>query len=71
MSLDYVLAAPALMTCLVASSFILGRKADSEISSACWGIQNGPGTGKLMSEFVFDGNAVSAKIGALDPRKVL
>ena len=37
----------------------------------CWGIQNGPGTGKLISEFVFDGQAISAKIGALDPRNVL
>ena len=37
----------------------------------CWGIQNGPATGKLMSEFVFDGKAKSAKIGSLDPRKVL
>ncbi len=37
----------------------------------CWGIQNGPGTGKLISEFVFDGKAKSAKIGSLDPRKVL
>ena len=37
----------------------------------CWGIQNGPGTGKLMSEFVFDGMAKSARIGSLDPRKVL
>jgi glycine/D-amino acid oxidase-like deaminating enzyme len=37
----------------------------------CWGIQNGPGTGKLVSEFVFDGDAKSAKIGNLDPRKVL
>ena len=37
----------------------------------CWGIQNGPGTGKLMSEFVFDGKAVSAKVGSLDPRKVM
>ena len=37
----------------------------------CWGIQNGPGTGKLMSEFVFDGKAKSANIGSLDPRKVL
>ena len=38
---------------------------------SCWGIQNGPATGKLISEFVFDGRAVSAKIGGLDPRKVL
>ena len=36
----------------------------------CWGIQNGPGTGKLMAEFVFDGEARSAKVGALDPRRV-
>lgn len=37
----------------------------------CWGIQNAPGTGKLMSEFVFDGQAKSARIGSLDPRKFL
>ncbi|KAL8748430.1 MAG: hypothetical protein Q9184_007308 [Pyrenodesmia sp. 2 TL-2023] len=37
----------------------------------CWGIQNGPATGKLMSEFVFDGRATSARIGSLDPRKTL
>ena len=37
----------------------------------CWGIQNGPGTGKLISEFVFDGRAKSAGIGNLDPRKFL
>lgn len=37
----------------------------------CWGIQNAPGTGKLISEFVFDGDAKSAKIGSLDPRNFL
>ena len=37
----------------------------------CWGIQNGPGTGKLISELVFDGKAKSANIGSLDPRRVL
>lgn len=37
----------------------------------CWGIQNGPGTGKLISEFVFNGKAVSAKVGGLDPRRIL
>lgn len=37
----------------------------------CWGIQNGPGTGKLVSEFVFEGEAKSAKIKGLDPRHVL
>ncbi|KAH8663999.1 FAD dependent oxidoreductase, partial [Xylariales sp. PMI_506] len=34
----------------------------------CWGIQNGPGTGKLISEFIFDGAARSADISELDPR---
>ncbi|RMZ90551.1 hypothetical protein DV736_g2228, partial [Chaetothyriales sp. CBS 134916] len=37
----------------------------------CWGIQNGPGTGKLMSEFIFDGDAASADIKDLDPRRWL
>lgn len=37
----------------------------------CWGIQNAPGTGKLISEFVFEGQAKSANIGSLDPRKIL
>ncbi|PGH17265.1 hypothetical protein AJ80_04907 [Polytolypa hystricis UAMH7299] len=37
----------------------------------CWGIQNAPGTGKLMSEFVFEGKATSANIAGLDPRKFL
>nr|OQO17601.1 hypothetical protein B0A51_16690 [Rachicladosporium sp. CCFEE 5018] len=37
----------------------------------CWGIQNGPGTGKLVSEFVFDGEAKSAKIKGLNPRMAM
>ncbi|KAL4884054.1 FAD dependent oxidoreductase [Aspergillus karnatakaensis] len=37
----------------------------------CWGIQNAPGTGKLISEFVFDGRAKSANIASLDPRNFL
>ncbi|PYI10759.1 fad NAD binding oxidoreductase [Aspergillus sclerotiicarbonarius CBS 121057] len=37
----------------------------------CWGIQNAPGTGKLISEFVFDGEAKSAKISSLDPREYI
>ncbi|RMZ83587.1 hypothetical protein DV738_g1108, partial [Chaetothyriales sp. CBS 135597] len=37
----------------------------------CWGIQNAPATGKLMSEFIFDGNAVSANIRDLDPKRWL
>jgi glycine/D-amino acid oxidase-like deaminating enzyme len=36
-----------------------------------WGIQNSTGTGKVISELVFDGRAVSADISSLDPRKVL
>lgn len=35
---------------------------------SCWGIQNGPGTGKLVSEIVMEGRAVSAKLGNLDPK---
>lgn len=34
---------------------------------SCWGIQNGPGTGKLVSEILMDGKAKSAKLGQLDP----
>lgn len=37
----------------------------------CWGIQNSCATGKLMSEFVFEGKAKSAKIDSLDPRQFL
>ena len=37
----------------------------------CWGIQNGPGTGLLVSEFVFEGQARSAKVKGLDPRVCL
>ncbi|KAK8066330.1 hypothetical protein PG997_013077 [Apiospora hydei] len=35
----------------------------------CWGIQNGPATGKLMSEYIFDGAPKSADIDDLDPRQ--
>lgn len=37
----------------------------------CWGIQNSCATGKLISEFVFDGKATSANIGGHDPRSFL
>ncbi|RYC53852.1 hypothetical protein CHU98_g12354, partial [Xylaria longipes] len=37
----------------------------------CWGIQNAPGTGKLVSEIVFDGKAKSARLGGCDPANVL
>jgi glycine/D-amino acid oxidase-like deaminating enzyme len=35
---------------------------------SCWGIQNSCATGKLVSEFVFEGEAKSAQIGAMDPK---
>ncbi|KAK8212538.1 FAD dependent oxidoreductase [Phyllosticta capitalensis] len=35
----------------------------------CWGIQNGPATGKLVSEIVWDGKAKSANISSLSPAK--
>jgi glycine/D-amino acid oxidase-like deaminating enzyme len=34
-----------------------------------WGIQNGPVTGKLLSELIFDGKAITADIRSLDPRE--
>lgn len=34
---------------------------------SCWGINNGPGTGKIMSEILLDGKVKSADISALDP----
>ncbi|KAF2772303.1 FAD dependent oxidoreductase [Teratosphaeria nubilosa] len=37
----------------------------------CWGIQNGPGTGKVVSEFVWEGVGRSARVGGLDPRNFL
>ncbi|KAI3333958.1 FAD dependent oxidoreductase [Ustulina deusta] len=37
----------------------------------CWGIQNAPGTGKLVSELIFDGKAKSARLGGCDPANVL
>jgi glycine/D-amino acid oxidase-like deaminating enzyme len=37
----------------------------------CWGIQNSCATGKLMSEFIFEGEAKSARIESLDPRMYL
>lgn len=35
----------------------------------CWGIQNGPGTGKCLSELVWEGKVKSAELGSLDPRR--
>lgn len=36
---------------------------------SCWGISNGPGTGKVVSEIIMDGKPVSAKLGNLDPKR--
>lgn len=36
------------------------------VGHSCWGIQNAPGTGKIMAEFVYEGAAVSADVGELD-----
>ncbi len=58
----------------VGSGPLIGRTGTKGLFVAaghtCWGIQNGPGTGKLMSEFVFDGKAESARVegAGLDPR---
>ncbi|KAJ4418486.1 hypothetical protein N0V82_005566 [Gnomoniopsis sp. IMI 355080] len=35
----------------------------------CWGIQNGPATGFLMAEYIFDGEAKAADIDTLHPVK--
>lgn len=35
----------------------------------CWGIQNGPGTGLLMAEWIFDGKPTAADIDVLHPAK--
>ncbi|KAI0104417.1 FAD dependent oxidoreductase [Daldinia grandis] len=37
----------------------------------CWGIQNAPATGKLVSEIILDGKPKSAKLGSCDPSLVL
>lgn len=34
---------------------------------SCWGINNAPGTGKIMSEVLLDGKAKSANISSLNP----
>lgn len=36
----------------------------------CWGIQNAPGTGKLVSEIVLDGMAKSARLGGCDAARL-
>ncbi|KAI4865949.1 FAD dependent oxidoreductase [Hypoxylon rubiginosum] len=37
----------------------------------CWGIQNAPATGKLVSEIILEGKAKSAKLGGCNPSLVL
>lgn len=38
---------------------------------SCWGINNAPATGLVISELVFDGEAKSAEIKGCDPRRIL
>lgn len=38
---------------------------------SCWGINNAPATGLLLSEMIFEGKAKSADIRQLDPRRIL
>ena len=38
---------------------------------SCWGIQNGPGTGKCVSEILLEGVCRSAVLGPLDPKRSL
>lgn len=35
----------------------------------CWGIQNAPGTGKCLSELVWEGKIKSARLESLEPKK--
>ncbi|KAJ1328905.1 FAD-dependent oxidoreductase [Microdochium nivale] len=37
----------------------------------CWGIQNAPATGLLVSEIVLEGGARSARLGGCDPARVM
>lgn len=38
---------------------------------SCWGICLGPGTGKVMSELIFDGKVTSANLSYLDPKDLM
>lgn len=37
----------------------------------CWGIQNAPGTGKCLSELVWEGKITSANLDSLNPRRYM
>ena len=38
---------------------------------SCWGINNAPATGMILSEIIFDGKAQCADIRTMDPRRIL
>lgn len=38
---------------------------------SCWGINNAPATGVIISEIIFDGKAKSADIRTMDPRRIM
>jgi glycine/D-amino acid oxidase-like deaminating enzyme len=50
-----------------------GRVAGLILASGhgCWGIQNAPVTGLLVSEMIFDGCAKSVDVSGLDPTRVM
>jgi len=54
---------------LIGQTGVLGLLMATGHSS--WGIHNAPATGKVISEIIFDGEAISADIRALDPRLVV
>jgi glycine/D-amino acid oxidase-like deaminating enzyme len=35
----------------------------------CWGINNAPGTGKVMAELILEGKAKSAQLHGLEPTR--
>jgi glycine/D-amino acid oxidase-like deaminating enzyme len=39
------------------------------VGHTCWGIQNSVGTGKVVSEMVWEGKALSADVSPLDPKR--
>jgi len=38
---------------------------------SCWGVSNAPATGRVISEFIFDGEVSCLEVGNLDPRELL
>jgi len=49
--------------------FAGGNKVVVAAGHTCWGIQNAPATGKLVSEIVLQGKAQSARLGGCEPSR--